>query len=83
MEDKANYEVLQRITRVETKVDGMSEKLDRAINANENAVQALETAKSAHKRLDKIDKIIFWAGTTIIGAVILGLLTLLWKGGTT
>ena len=45
------------------------EKIDRAITANETATEALEKAKSAHKRLDKIDKIIFWMGTTVVGTI--------------
>ncbi|WP_257791984.1 hypothetical protein [Paenibacillus lutimineralis] len=36
--DAVQAEMLQRITRVETKVDGMDERLDRAIAANETAV---------------------------------------------
>lgn len=72
-------EMLQRITRVEEKVNNMNEKLDRAINANEIAVKALASADSAHKRLDKIDKIIFWVGTTIIGAIVLAVLAMVIK----
>ena len=53
--DGVQTEMLQRITRVETKVDNMDEKLDRAIQANETAVEALQSAKSAHHRLDKIE----------------------------
>lgn len=73
-------EMLQRITRVEEKVNNMNEKLDRAINANEIAVKALASADSAHKRLDKIDKIIFWVGTTIIGLVLVAVVGLTLKG---
>jgi hypothetical protein len=39
-------------------------------HTNETANEALQSSRSAHKRLDKIDKIIFWAGTTIIGAIV-------------
>ncbi|MDR9852871.1 hypothetical protein RJP21_04540 [Paenibacillus sp. VCA1] len=38
--DGVQTEMLQRMTRVETKVDNMDEKLDRAIAANETAVEA-------------------------------------------
>ncbi|MGE7828954.1 hemolysin XhlA family protein [Paenibacillus sp. NPDC093718] len=65
-------EILQRLTRVETKIDLM-------INAKDVATEALQSTKSAHQRLDRIDKIIFWAGTTIIGAVVAGAITLLYK----
>lgn len=79
--DDVQVETLQRITRVETKVDNMDEKLDRAITANETATEALEKAKSAHKRLDKIDKIIFWMGTTVVGAILLAVIRLVTERG--
>lgn len=46
----------------------------------ETANKTLESTKSAHRRIDKIDKIIFWLSTTVIGAVILAVLTLVIKG---
>lgn len=53
--DGVQTEMLQRMTRVETKVDNMDEKLDRAILASETAVEALQSAKAAHHRLNKIE----------------------------
>ncbi|MEK4512261.1 hemolysin XhlA family protein [Paenibacillus sp. FSL K6-2524] len=73
-------ETLQRVTRVETKVDNIEEKLDSAINARDISVEALSSAKSAHKRLDKIDKTIFWLVTTVIGAVILAIIKVVMEG---
>ncbi|MEF2964906.1 hemolysin XhlA family protein [Paenibacillus sp. M1] len=70
MEDTVQSEVLQRITRVETKVDNMDEKLDRAISAKETAVEALQSAKSAHQRLDKIEDGQKWLWRTIGASVI-------------
>lgn len=63
-------EVLQRITRVEEKVNGMNEKLDRAIAANETAVEALSSAKSAHHRLDRIEDAQKWLWRTIGASII-------------
>ncbi len=74
-------EVLQRITRVETKVDGMDKKIDRAIAANETAVAALENAKSAHKRIDKIEDGQRWLWRTLVGAVLVGIVTFILAGG--
>ncbi|MGG1650097.1 hemolysin XhlA family protein [Paenibacillus sp. NRS-1780] len=76
--DGVQTEMLQRMTRVETKVDNMDEKLDRAITANETAVEALQSAKSAHHRLNKIEDGQKWlwrtvsasAITIIIGAIV-------------
>lgn len=63
-------ETLQRLARMETKVDNMDEKLDRAISASETAVAALASAKSAHHRLDKMESSQQWVWRTIAGTVI-------------
>lgn len=65
-------EILQRLTRVETKIDLM-------ITARDIAQEALQNSKVAHNRLDRIDKIIFWAATTVVGAIVAGAITLLFK----
>ena len=31
-----------------------------------------ESAKSAHLRIDRLDKLVFWIGTTVVGAIITG-----------
>ncbi len=74
-------EVLQRVTRVETKVDGMDSKLDRAIQANETAVEALSSAKSAHHRIDKIEDNQKWLWRTFAGAFILAAVAFVISGG--
>ncbi|MCV4233297.1 hemolysin XhlA family protein [Virgibacillus sp. LDC1] len=79
--DGVQSEMLQRITRVETKVDNMDEKLDRAINANETAVEALASAKSAHYRLDKIEDGQKWLWRTIAGAFVLAIAAFIISGG--
>jgi hypothetical protein len=62
--------ILMSLARLETKMDNLG-------NVKEVSAEALQSAKSAHYRLDRLDKIVFWAGTTIIGAVILGAIGLL------
>lgn len=42
-------EILQRVTAVETKVDTMT-------NTKDIAVEALQSTKAAHKRLDELSK---------------------------
>lgn len=54
--DAVQAEVLQRITKVETTVDNMDEKLDGVLNAREIAIEALASAKSAHHRLNEIQQ---------------------------
>lgn len=80
MED-VQIETLQRLARVETKVDNMDEKLDRAIRANETAVEALQSAKSAHHRIDKIEDNLKWLWRTFAGAIILAIAAFIISGG--
>lgn len=74
-------EMLQRITRVEEKVNNMNEKLDRAINASETAVKALASADSAHHRLNKIEDNQKWLWRTFAGAIILAIAGFVISGG--
>lgn len=64
-------QILERTVRVETKVDNLSEDQKSIEIIQKDAQEANASARSAHRRLDKIDKIIYWLTTTIIGAVIL------------
>ncbi|MFE7378499.1 hemolysin XhlA family protein [Bacillus cereus] len=64
--------VIIGLTRVETKIDGLG-------NVRELAIEAQQSAKSAHMRVDRLDKLVFWLGTTVIGAVIVGAITTLFK----
>lgn len=66
-------EILQRLTRVETKLDMM-------INARDIAQEALQSTKAAHHRLDDVQGDIKWLWRTAIGALIVGAIGLLWKG---
>ncbi|GIO42459.1 hemolysin XhlA family protein [Paenibacillus apis] len=79
--DDVQVEMLQRITRTETNVISMKETLDQALNVNKTAVEALASASSAHKRIDTIFRIIFWLGTTVVGAIILAVIKLVTEGG--
>lgn len=66
-------DIRERMVRVETKIDVMND-TDKIAN------EAMISTRSAHKRIDKIDKTLFWLATTVIGAVILAVLTLVFKG---
>ena len=76
-------DIRERLVRVETKIDAQSDIRETAAQAAKDAAEALSRAKSAQHRLDKIDKIIFWAATTVIGAVILGVIAMFMRGGAT
>ena len=45
----------------------------------ELAIEAQQSAKSAHLRVDRLDRLVFWMGTTVIGSLIAGAITLLFK----
>lgn len=81
MSDNATSEILQRVTSVETKLDIVLEDRKIASEALKVANLADASASLAHKRLDKIDKIIIWVSTTVIGAPIVALIGFALKGG--
>jgi hypothetical protein len=72
--DDVQTEILQRLTRVETK-------LDMQLNAKDLATEALDKAKSAHHRIDDIADTQKWLWRTIIGAIILAAVAFIIKGG--
>jgi len=80
-ENEILSEIRERVVRVETKIDTMTDVQKTANKAEKTANEAMISTRSAHKRIDKIDKAIFWLVTTIIGAVVLGGLSLLFTGG--
>jgi uncharacterized membrane protein len=64
-------------TKIDTLKD-ISKKLD---DVETIAKKAMESTKSAHRRLDKIDKLINWLASTVIGAIILAVIGFIIKGG--
>ncbi len=66
---------------IEMKEDNASIKtlLKTMAKTNDVALEASQSAKPAHYRLDKLDKLVFWAGTPIIGTVLIAVISLLWK----
>lgn len=68
------------MVRVETKIDNMTDVRATAEEARETANTAVQSAKSAHHRIDRIDKTIFWLGTTVVGAVILAVIKFVMDG---
>ncbi|MCY7484444.1 hemolysin XhlA family protein [Paenibacillus alvei] len=73
-------DIRERMVRVETKLDSVTDVRDTAEDAKKVAYQAMESTKSAHHRLDKIEKTIFWLGTTVIGAVVLAVIKFTMEG---
>lgn len=70
MSGDPHAETLQRLTRVETKIDNIEEKLDNAINGRDVAIEALQSAKSAHHRLNQFEDGQKWLQRSLIGTII-------------
>ncbi|KMZ42496.1 MULTISPECIES: hemolysin XhlA family protein [Bacillales] len=73
-------DIRERIVRVETKLDSMTDVRATAEEAKEKANEALQYGKSAHHRLNEVADNQKWLWRTVIGALIAGAITLLWKG---
>jgi len=82
MGDDLVRDVYERLGAIGEKLDGINYIRDTANRAEDKADEALSSTKSAHKRLDKIDKIVWWVCTTVGGVLLLALLGLIInKGG--
>lgn len=73
MPNDISQEILQRLTRVETKLDMIA-------SAKETSLEALQLARDAHQKIEKLERVVFWASTTIIGGGFLSFVTLFMKG---
>ena len=65
------------ISDMAASVNKLIDKLDAS---DDIAKEALKSASSAHKRLNMHEKILYWAGTTIVGAVIVGVISYFMRG---
>lgn len=70
--NETQQEILQRLTRVETKLDMMN-------SAREIASEAQQSSKAAHKRLDSMEDNQKWLWRTVMGAMLVGLINLAFK----
>lgn len=70
-----NQEILQRLTRVETKIDIFA-------SAKDTANEALQISKESHKRIDKIEKMIWFLVSTVLGSLIVSVMGFIVRGGT-
>lgn len=80
-ETKILVEIRERVIKIETIVSRLDAIEKTANEAHRIANASRASTSSAHKRLDKVDKSIFWFTTTLIGSILLGLLNLLINGG--
>lgn len=73
-------DIRERMVRVETKIDSMTDVRITAEDAKETAQEALQYGKSAHHRLNDVADNQRWLWRTVVGAVIAGAVALMWKG---
>ena len=69
------------MARIESKLDNMKDIHQKVDNMEQVVTQTAQSAKLAQERLDKIDRVIYWLATTIIGTIIAGLVTFIARGG--
>lgn len=75
--NKALSEIKERTASVETKIDIVLKNEAKVDQAKSVASKALDSASSAHKRIDNIDKWMFAIGSTLILAIIGAVLSLI------
>ena len=78
MPDETN-EILQRLARVETKIDMMLEEREVAAQALKTANEALQSAEFARQQIGEVRSDVTWAWRTALGALITGAIALIWK----
>ena len=64
-----NQEILQRLTRVETKLDMFA-------SAKDTANEALNLSKDTQRRIDKLERVINWTAAIIIGGVLVSVVNI-------
>ncbi|QAV21770.1 hypothetical protein PC41400_21530 [Paenibacillus chitinolyticus] len=74
-------DVRLELRTISAKVDILTDASRKIEEIEDVAKGAMDSTKTAHKRLDKIDKFITWFTTTVIGAIILAIMGFLIRGG--
>jgi uncharacterized membrane protein len=69
------------LRELNTKVCSLSEISKKLDEVEDIAKKAMDSAKAAHHRLDKIDKLTGWLVTTVIGAIVLAVIGFITRGG--
>lgn len=69
------------LAKMDTKLDAMKDVSIKIDNIDHVLTQTVQSTKTAHERLDKIDRVIYWLATTIIGTILAGFITFIVRGG--
>lgn len=70
-------DIRERVVRLETKIDAMTDVREAAEIARDSALQALQAAKSAHHRIDEVADNQRWLWRTALGAILAAAVALL------
>lgn len=70
-------DIRERVVRLETKIDAMTDVREAAEIARDSALQALQAAKSAHHRIDEVADNQRWLWRTAVGAILAAAVALL------
>lgn len=63
-------DIRERVVRVETKIDAITDLREMAESTRETAFEALQLAKSSHQRIDEIADNQRWLWRTLVGAIL-------------
>ncbi|MFC4600670.1 hemolysin XhlA family protein [Cohnella hongkongensis] len=63
-------EIRERVVRLETKIDAMTDVRETAEAARESALEALQSVRSAHLRINEIADNQRWLWRTLVGAIV-------------
>jgi len=63
-------DIRERVVRVETKIDAITDLREMAESTRETALEALQLAKSSHQRIDEIADNQRWLWRTLVGAIL-------------
>ncbi len=69
--------IRERVVRLETKIDAMTDVRETAEAAREAALEALQVAKSSHKRINEIADNQRWLWRTLVGAILTAVIAIL------
>jgi uncharacterized membrane protein len=69
------------LRELSTKMDSLKDLSKKLDEVEDIAKKAIDSARAAHLRLDKIDRLFTWLTTTVIGAIILAIISFITRGG--
>lgn len=80
-EKEVIIKIREQLARIETKLDSMHSVGATAEAARDIAKEAAQSVKTAHERLDRVERMITWVSTTVLGTLIVAAVTFIVKGG--